>query len=101
MRALYRMCWMPQYAGTLSFKGVKVPNLNTWYQEKDDNDLRQAGETYEADPFFYFVAQPMKWYGTDTNFAPLTKIGDGTMDFIVSTRATGGGKLPLLRGLLD
>ena len=101
VRALYRMCWMPQYPGTLTFKGVKVPNLNEWYQEKDGIDLSEPGDPYEAQQFSYFVAQPMQWSGTTVNFAPLTKIGDGTMDFMVSTQATGAGKMPLLRGLLD
>lgn len=43
----------------------------------------------------------MRWVGIGDQFAPLKKIGDGTMDFLVSTPATGGGKLPLLRCLLD
>ena len=43
----------------------------------------------------------MRWVGIGDQFAPLTKIGDGTMDFLVSTPAVGGGKLPLLRCLLD
>lgn len=43
----------------------------------------------------------MQWNGTEGNFCPLNKMGDGTMDFLISTQASGGGKMPILRVLLD
>ena len=43
----------------------------------------------------------MQWCGSTNNFCPLAKIGDGTIDLIVSTAETGGGKNALLKQFLD
>jgi len=75
--------------------------LSDWEVENDNLTYDTPGEDYSNQAFYYFLAQPMQWCGTTNNFCPLAKIGDGTVDLIVSTAATGGGKGALLKQFLD